>query len=111
MTLDEKAGMMLIDSLSPASGGAVAPPAEDYIRNQKMTRFIFRSVVTANPVESAGRGRPGAAADGRGEAGRRIRRPRGPGRAGRRPGDARAGRDVDEHASRNWPSRRASASR
>jgi len=34
----------------------VAPPAEDYIRNQKMTRFIFRSVVTASPVDSGGRG-------------------------------------------------------
>jgi len=55
MTLDEKAGMMLIDSLSPAFGGAVAAPAEDYIRTQKMTRFIFRSVVTATPVQSAGR--------------------------------------------------------
>ena len=65
MTLDEKAGMMLIDTLNPAPGGAVAPPAEDYIRNQKMTRFIFRSVVTANPVESAGRGGRGAP-EGRG---------------------------------------------
>ncbi len=67
MTLDEKAGMMLIDTLNPAPGGAVAPPAEDYIRNQKMTRFIFRSVVTANPVESAGRGGRGAP-EGRGGA-------------------------------------------
>jgi beta-glucosidase len=65
MTLDEKAGMMLIDSLNPAFGGAVAPPAEDYIRNQKMTRFIFRSVVTANPVDSEGRGGRGAP-EGRG---------------------------------------------
>jgi beta-glucosidase len=56
MTLDEKAGMMLIDSLSPGFGGVVSDPARDYVDNQKMTRFIFRSVVTANPVESAGRG-------------------------------------------------------
>ena len=58
MTLEEKAGMMLIDSLSPGFGGVVAAPAQDYIDNQKMTRFIFRSVVTANPVESS---RPGFA--------------------------------------------------
>lgn len=56
MTLDEKAGMMLIDSLSPGFGGVVADPARDYIENQKMTRFILRSVVTAKPVESSGRG-------------------------------------------------------
>ncbi len=68
MTLDEKAGMMLIDTLNPAAGGAVAPPAEDYIRSQNMTRFIFRSVVTANPVESEGRGGRGAP-EGRGGGG------------------------------------------
>jgi beta-glucosidase len=56
MTLDEKAGMMLIDSLNPGFGGVVADPARDYIENQKMTRFILRSVVTANPVQSTGRG-------------------------------------------------------
>jgi beta-glucosidase len=56
MTLEEKAGMMLIDSLSPGFGGVVSAPAQDYVSNQKMTRFIFRSVVTAKPAESA---RPG----------------------------------------------------
>jgi beta-glucosidase len=56
MTLDEKAGMMLIDSLSPGFGGVVSDPARDYVDNQKMTRFILRSVVTANPVESTTRG-------------------------------------------------------
>ena len=64
MTLEEKAGMMLIDSLNPGSGGAVTAPAEDYIREQKMTRFIFRSVVTAHPVATPaafeGRGRGGS---------------------------------------------------
>jgi beta-glucosidase len=69
MTLEEKAGMMLIDTLNPAFGGTVAPPAEDYIRNQRMTRFIFRSVVTASPVEATGRG--GRGAEGRsGQGGR-----------------------------------------
>jgi len=56
MTLEEKAGMMLIDTLNPAPGGSVAPPAEAYVREQSMTRFIFRSVVTARPVDSP---RPG----------------------------------------------------
>ena len=56
MTLDEKAGMMLIDSLSPGFGGVVSDPARDYIENQSMTRFILRSVVTAKPVESTSRG-------------------------------------------------------
>jgi beta-glucosidase len=72
MTLEEKAGMMLIDTLNPGFGGVVTPPADDYIRNQKMTRFIFRSVVTANPVEPAGRGGRGDL-DGRGAQGSRGR--------------------------------------
>ncbi|RPJ84292.1 MAG: glycoside hydrolase family 3 protein, partial [Acidobacteria bacterium] len=55
MTLDEKAGMMIIDTLNPGFGGVVTPQAEEYIRARKMTRLIFRSVVTAEPVESAGR--------------------------------------------------------
>jgi beta-glucosidase len=73
MTLDEKAGMMLIDSLNPGSRGAMEGTAEDYIRTQKMTRFIFRSVVTANPADAAGRGGRG----GRGEEGRGGRGGRG----------------------------------
>ncbi len=56
MSLEEKAGMMLIDTLNPGFGGAVADPAADYIGNQKMRRFIFRSVVTATPVQSANPG-------------------------------------------------------
>ncbi len=53
MTLDEKAGMMLIDTLNPGFGGVVEEPAGTYINAEKMTRFIFRSVVTATPVRSA----------------------------------------------------------
>ena len=56
MTLDEKAGMMLIDSLSPDFGGVVPDLANDYVRNQRMTRFILRSVVTGSPVRSTGPG-------------------------------------------------------
>lgn len=55
MTLEDKAGMMLIDSLSPGAGGEVVPQVETYLREQKMTRFIFRSVVTARPPAAGGR--------------------------------------------------------
>jgi beta-glucosidase len=60
MTLEEKAGLMLIDTLNPAFGGALAEPAEQYLRAQEMRRFIFRSVVTATPVEAQGRGLAGS---------------------------------------------------
>ncbi|MGK5079838.1 glycoside hydrolase family 3 N-terminal domain-containing protein [Janthinobacterium sp. HLX7-2] len=56
MTLEEKAGMMLIDTLNPDAGGVVSPTATDYVKAQKMTRFIFRSTVIANPVNAAGAG-------------------------------------------------------
>lgn len=53
MTLDEKAGMMLIDTLSAGWGGAVEAPADNYINTQQMSRFILRNPVTATPVQSA----------------------------------------------------------
>lgn len=52
MTLEEKAGLMLIQTLNAGWGGAVEEPAFDYINNQKMHRFILRNLVTANPVQS-----------------------------------------------------------
>lgn len=52
MTLEEKAGMMMIDTLNADFGGVVPATALDYVNTQKMTRFIFRNVVTANPVPS-----------------------------------------------------------
>ena len=52
MTLEEKAGMMLIETLNPGFGGAVEAPATTYINTERMTRFIFRSVVTATPVRA-----------------------------------------------------------
>ncbi|MFC6520701.1 hypothetical protein ACFQAT_13970 [Undibacterium arcticum] len=61
MTLEEKAGMMMIDTLNPDAGGVVSPTAIDYVKTQKMTRFIFRSTVTANPVNAAGGGGFGGA--------------------------------------------------
>ena len=50
MSLEEKTGMMLIDTLGPAAGGAVSATADDYINTQKMSRFVFRSVVSATPT-------------------------------------------------------------
>src|SRR3954470_8446052 len=63
MTLDEKAGLMLIDTLNPAAGGAATPQASDYVQREQMRRFIFRSVVTSTPVQNAagGGGRGGFA--------------------------------------------------
>ena len=52
MTLEEKAGLMLIDTLNAGFGGTVEDPANDYITNQKMHRFILRNLVTANPVKN-----------------------------------------------------------
>lgn len=57
MTLEEKAGLMLIDTVNascdPATGefGTVPPTALDFIGTQQMHRFIFRNV-----VDSGGRG-------------------------------------------------------
>lgn len=50
MTLEEKAGLMLINTLNSGCGGAVTQTGFDYINTQKMHRFIFRNVVngTAN---------------------------------------------------------------
>ncbi|MCG2592398.1 glycoside hydrolase family 3 C-terminal domain-containing protein [Ramlibacter sp. XY19] len=61
MSLDDKAGLMMIDTLNPDFGGAVANPANDYLVNQRMRRFIFRSTVTGSPVLSASPGLNGQA--------------------------------------------------
>lgn len=47
MTLEEKAGLMLIDTLNGACGGAAPAKAADFVNVQKMHRFIFRNVVNA----------------------------------------------------------------
>ena len=59
MTLDDKVGMMLIDTLNPDFGGTVADPAADYIFDQRMRHFIFRSEVTGGPVRSSSPGMNG----------------------------------------------------
>ncbi len=56
MTLEEKAGMMLIDTLNADPKGVVPKTAENFVREQNMTRFIFRNTVTATP-----NGQPGSA--------------------------------------------------
>lgn len=50
MTLEEKIGLMLINTLNSDTGGSVSQTAFDYINTQKMSRFILRNVVTATPT-------------------------------------------------------------
>ncbi|MFZ1742991.1 MAG: glycoside hydrolase family 3 N-terminal domain-containing protein [Pontixanthobacter sp.] len=45
MTLEEKAGMMLIATSNPDCGGGIPERGRDLIDNQKMTRFILRAKV------------------------------------------------------------------
>jgi len=47
MTLEEKAGLMLIDTIAPGCGGTLTPAATRLIDTQKMSRFILRNVVKA----------------------------------------------------------------
>ena len=47
MTLEEKAGLMLIDTLNGGCEGALSPRAEAFVKQQQMHRFIFRNVVNA----------------------------------------------------------------
>ncbi|MEO6003718.1 MAG: glycoside hydrolase family 3 N-terminal domain-containing protein [Opitutus sp.] len=56
MTLEEKAGMMLIDTLNAAVGGVAPENASAFVQNQQMRRFIFRNVVTAKPDGQPPRG-------------------------------------------------------
>ena len=78
MTLPEKAGMLLIDSLSADAGGRLPEAATNLVKDELMTRFILRSVVVPNPVA------PPAPEAGRGGAG--------PGPGGPGPGGGRGGR-------------------
>ncbi|MDB5915278.1 MAG: xylan 1,4-beta-xylosidase [Ramlibacter sp.] len=50
MTLDEKAGMLLIDTMNPAAGGAVPATADNMVNTQMMSRFILRSTVSGTPA-------------------------------------------------------------
>lgn len=56
MTLEEKAGMMLINTLNAEAGGRMPAEAVRLIREEKMTRFVFRNDVTPTPDTSGGGG-------------------------------------------------------
>ncbi|MGF1791298.1 glycoside hydrolase family 3 C-terminal domain-containing protein [Photobacterium profundum] len=60
MTLEEKAGMMMIDTLNADSYGKLSDEAKEYVNNEKMTRFIFRNPVVAEPDRDVVGGRSGA---------------------------------------------------
>src|SRR6185436_9487814 len=60
MTLQEKVGMMLINTLNADAGGRLPLRAAEFIEDEKMTRFIFRNVVTQNPRPAAAGGFAGA---------------------------------------------------
>ena len=49
MTLEEKAGMLMIDQLNAGLGGVLPDLAAKYVEEEKMTRFIFRNTVTNSP--------------------------------------------------------------
>jgi beta-glucosidase len=60
MSLEQKAGTMLIDTLNAGCGGAAgATEAADFIHRQKMTRFILRNMATAKPDACDGSVKPG----------------------------------------------------
>jgi len=62
MTLEEKVGMLLINTLNAGEKGKLTDAAVDFIENQKMTRFIFRNTIKNNPVNTPdGNGFAGAA--------------------------------------------------
>jgi beta-glucosidase len=60
MSLDEKAGLMLIDTLNATCDqqngerGTLPPTAADYINTQQMRRFIFRNTVTSPDLAECG---------------------------------------------------------
>lgn len=60
MTLPEKVGMMLINTLNADPGGKLSLRAAELIEDEKMTRFIFRNVVTQTPRPAAPGGFAGA---------------------------------------------------
>ena len=59
MTLEEKAGLLLINTLNAEAGGRISERGVKLIRDEKMTRFVFRSTVTPNPQPPAPGGRGG----------------------------------------------------
>jgi beta-glucosidase len=54
MTVEEKAGLMLIDTIAPGCGGTVTAAAARLVETQRMTRFILRNVVKATAAPCDG---------------------------------------------------------
>ena len=59
MTLEEKAGMLLINTLNAEAGGRISERGVRLIRDEKMTRFVFRNTVTPSPQPPVAGGRGG----------------------------------------------------
>ena len=62
MTPEEKAGMLLINTLNAEPGGRLSDRGVRLIETEKMTRFIFRNTVTPNPEPPPTGGRRGGMA-------------------------------------------------
>lgn len=60
MSLQQKAGMMLIDTLNAGCAGAIdGTQAASFVQEQKMTRFILRNVARSSPDKCDGSIKPG----------------------------------------------------
>ena len=53
MTLEEKTGMLLINTLNAGRKGSLTSSAVEFIEDEKMTRFIFRNTVRDNPANAS----------------------------------------------------------
>jgi beta-glucosidase len=60
MSLPEKVGMMLINTLNAEPGGKMSDRAVQLIQDERMTRFIFRNTITQNPKQTVVGGFGGA---------------------------------------------------
>ena len=49
MTIQEKVGMLMINTLNAEPGGRLSDRAVQLVEDEKMTRFIFRNTVVASP--------------------------------------------------------------
>lgn len=58
MTIEEKAGLMLIQTLNAGCEGAVVGQATNFVENQYMHRFIFRNVVGSTSSACGAPGTP-----------------------------------------------------
>jgi len=59
MTLEEKAGMMLIDTLNADRNGELPERARTLVESEHMTRFIFRNPIVLSPDTTVPAGRSG----------------------------------------------------